>query len=80
MPARTVTGDFFKIYKVNEDLAIGIVGDVSGKGITAALSVLAFFVLFREAILISYDPSEIVKILNKKNCQLLRQIYSSMLF
>ncbi|WPC43154.1 PAS domain S-box protein [Clostridium sp. JS66] len=66
MPARTVTGDFFKIYKVNEDLAIGIVGDVSGKGITAALSVLAFFVLFREAILISYDPSEIVKILNKK--------------
>ncbi|NMM64753.1 PAS domain S-box protein [Clostridium sp. P21] len=66
MPARTVTGDFFKIYKVNEDLAIGIVGDVSGKGITAALSVLAFFVLFREAILISYDPSKIVKILNKK--------------
>jgi sigma-B regulation protein RsbU (phosphoserine phosphatase) len=66
MPARTVSGDFFRIYKVNEDLAIGIVGDVSGKGITAALSVSAFFVLFREAILISYDPTEIVEILNKK--------------
>ncbi|ADK13373.1 PAS domain S-box protein [Clostridium ljungdahlii] len=66
MPAKTVSGDFFRLYKVNEDLVLGIIGDVSGKGITAALNVLAFFVLFREAILISRDPLEIVKILNKK--------------
>ncbi len=66
MPAKTVSGDFFRLYKVNKDLVLGIIGDVSGKGITAALNVLAFFVLFREAILISYDPLEIVKILNKK--------------
>lgn len=66
MPARTVSGDFFKIYKINEYLTIGIVGDVSGKGIRAALNVSAFFVLFREAILTSHDPSQIVKFLNKK--------------
>ncbi|AZV55353.1 PAS domain S-box protein [Clostridium sp. AWRP] len=66
MPAKTVSGDFFRLYKVNEDLVLGIIGDVSGKGITAALNVLAFFVLFREAILISCNPLEIVKILNKK--------------
>ncbi|WP_411681526.1 PAS domain S-box protein [Clostridium thailandense] len=66
MPARTVSGDFFRICKVNEDLAVGIVGDVSGKGITAALSVSAFFVLFHEAVLLSVDPSDIAYNLNKK--------------
>lgn len=66
MPSRTVSGDFFKLYKVNQNLVIGIIGDVSGKGIRAALNVSAFFVLFREAILISDTPSQIVKFLNKK--------------
>lgn len=66
MPAKTVSGDFFRIYKVNDDLVVGIVGDVSGKGITAALSVSAFFVLFQEAVLLSSDPLEISNNLNKK--------------
>lgn len=75
MPARTVSGDFFKVYKVSKDLAIGIVGDVSGKGISAALSVSAFLVLFREVILISHDPLEIVNILNKKIIDFLEERY-----
>ncbi|MCT4542749.1 MAG: PAS domain S-box protein [Vallitalea sp.] len=65
-PAKTVSGDFFYFYKVNNDLLIGILGDVSGKGITAALNISAFNVLFHEAVLQSQDPLKIVEILNKK--------------
>lgn len=75
MPARTVSGDFFKIYKINEDLVVGILWDVSGKGITAALSVSAFLVLFGEAVLASHDPHEIVKNLNKKIINHLEERY-----
>ena len=75
MPAKTVSGDFFKIYKVSEDLVVGILWDVSGKGITAALSVSAFLVLFREAVLVSHDPLEIVNNLNKKIINYLEERY-----
>jgi PAS domain S-box len=75
VPARTVSGDFFKIYKVSEDLVVGIVWDVSGKGITAALSVSAFLVLFREAVLASHDPHEIVNNLNEKVINHLEERY-----
>jgi sigma-B regulation protein RsbU (phosphoserine phosphatase) len=75
MPARTVSGDFFKIYKISEELVIGILWDVSGKGITAALSVSAFLVLFGEAALASHDPQEIVKNLNKKIINHLEERY-----
>ncbi|KZL92460.1 SpoIIE family protein phosphatase [Clostridium magnum] len=75
IPARTVSGDFFKMYKVNEDLVVGIVWDVSGKGITAALSVSAFLVLFGEAVLNSHDPQEIIKSLNKKIINHLEERY-----
>ena len=75
MPAKTVSGDFFRIYKVSEDLVVGILWDVSGKGITAALSVSAFLVLFREAVLLSHDPLEIVNNLNKKIINYLEERY-----
>ena len=66
VPAKTVSGDFYFFHKVNNNLLVGILGDVSGKGITAALSISAFNVLFHEAVLLSHTPSEIVDILNTK--------------
>jgi len=66
VPAKTVSGDFFYLNKINEDLIIGIIGDVSGKGITAALSISAFNVLFHEAILTSDQPCEILNNINRK--------------
>jgi sigma-B regulation protein RsbU (phosphoserine phosphatase) len=66
IPAKTVSGDFYDILKINEDLVIGIIADVSGKGITAALSISAFNVLFHESVLISNDPLEILRNLNNK--------------
>ncbi len=75
VPAKTVSGDFFYIHKWSEDLIIGIIGDVSGKGITAALNISAFNVLFHEAVLDNKDPHEIVKILNKKVVDYLGERY-----
>lgn len=75
VPAKTVSGDFYFIHKVDENLVIGILGDVSGKGISAALSISAFNVLFHEAVLISHDPSEIVNNLNKKIVNYLGERY-----
>ncbi|MCB2289382.1 SpoIIE family protein phosphatase [Clostridium sp. CS001] len=66
IPARTVSGDYYDILKINDDLVIGIIADVSGKGITAALSISAFNVLFHESVLISNDPLQILKNLNNK--------------
>lgn len=66
IPSKTVSGDFFMLHKVNESLVVGIIGDVSGKGITAALNISAFNVLFHEAVLINQDPLEIINKLNKK--------------
>lgn len=66
LPAKIVSGDFYFFHRVTEDLLIGILGDVSGKGITAALSISAFNVLFHEAVLVCHNPSEIINILNQK--------------
>lgn len=66
VPAKTVSGDFFHFHKINENLVVGILGDVSGKGITAALHTSAINVLFHEAVSVSSDPHEILDNLNKK--------------
>ncbi|MFT5874201.1 MAG: sigma-B regulation protein RsbU (phosphoserine phosphatase) [Clostridium sp.] len=66
VPAKTVSGDFYNILKINDNLVIGIIADVSGKGITAALSISAFNVLFHESVLISNEPLEILNNLNTK--------------
>lgn len=75
VPAKTVSGDLLYLCKKNENLLVGIIGDVSGKGITAALNISAFNVLFHEAVLVSYDPSEILNNLNKKVANYLGERY-----
>lgn len=66
VPAKIVSGDFYRIYKVNNDLVIGILVDVSGKGIKAALSISAFDVLFLQEVSVTHEPINIMKNLNKK--------------
>ncbi|MFT8349338.1 SpoIIE family protein phosphatase [Clostridium saccharoperbutylacetonicum] len=66
VPANTISGDFYRIYKINENLIVGMIVDVRGKGISAALSISAFDVLCFQEIAITHKPMEIVKNLNKK--------------
>ena len=75
IPAKTVSGDFFHINKIDEDTVVGIIGDVRGKGITAALNISACNVLFHEAVLISDDPQVIINCLNSKIVNYLGESY-----
>ncbi|OPJ60770.1 SpoIIE family protein phosphatase [Clostridium oryzae] len=65
-PANTVSGDYFKMYKISEELVVGVLVDVSGKGVTAALNISAFDVLFLQEILTNHDPEIIINNLNSK--------------
>jgi PAS domain S-box-containing protein len=66
MPAKTVSGDFYRIYRIDENLIVGMLGDVRGKGISAALSISAFDMLCAQEIAVTHEPMEIVMNLNKK--------------
>lgn len=75
VPAKTVSGDFFHINKIDEDIVVGIIGDVRGKGITAALNISACNVLFNDAVLISDEPDVIINYLNSKIVNYLGESY-----
>lgn len=66
IPARTLSGDFFIFHKVNEEQVIGFIGDVTGKGITAALNISALRVLFMDSLSCTQDPLQVLNDLNSK--------------
>lgn len=79
LPAMDVSGDFYEVHKVNDECVIGIIGDVCGKGATAALNVSAIRVLFHEAISMTDEPSEIMNFLNTKVSEHLNEDYVAVL-
>lgn len=66
VPAYTISGDFYRINKINDELIIGILVDVKGKGISAALNISALELMFMEEISIEREPIKIVENLNEK--------------
>ncbi|GGH23138.1 SpoIIE family protein phosphatase [Paenibacillus segetis] len=66
VPAATLSGDFFIFHKIDEEQVIGIIGDVTGKGITAALNISAMRVLFMESLHITHEPIHVLQDLNQK--------------
>lgn len=77
IPATTLSGDFFIFHKINQDQVIGIIGDVTGKGISAALSISALRVLFVDSLLHSWEPVRVLEDLNLKAMQHLGEDYIS---
>lgn len=77
IPARTLSGDFFLFHKISDEQVIGIIGDVAGKGITAALNISALRVLFLDSLLSTHDPVQIIHDLNHKAIQYLEEDYIS---
>jgi PAS domain S-box-containing protein len=66
VPAKLLSGDFYLFHKVNSDKVIGIIGDVTGKGITAALNISAAKVLFYDGVMKRQKPIEILNFLNNE--------------
>jgi len=65
-PAEQISGDFFYFSKFDDNNVIGILGDVSGKGLSAALNNSAIKVLFYEKVAVLKEPLEILHFLNQE--------------
>lgn len=65
-PAHMISGDSYRIQKIDEASILGILIDVRGKGISAALNISALDVLFLQEISAFHEPIDIVNSLNKK--------------
>jgi len=65
-PARTVGGDFFQAVSRDDGSLLVVVGDVSGKGIAAAMLVAVLVGAVRTAADQTFDPAAILETLNNR--------------
>lgn len=68
-PAKEVGGDFFDYYMIDEDNLAIVIGDVSGKGIPAALVAMISQVMIKRIFDTNKDPSKVLHILNNQMCE-----------
>ncbi len=61
VPAGRIGGDFYDFYRTGTDTALVILGDVSGKGIPAALLLSAVKTLFRVLVRDTSDPAVVAR-------------------
>ncbi|MCX5757730.1 MAG: PP2C family protein-serine/threonine phosphatase [Candidatus Hydrogenedentes bacterium] len=64
-PARTVGGDFYDFVRLSQDRIGILIGDVSGKGVPAALAMAQLLAQFRLRARETMSPAEVVKALNE---------------
>ncbi len=65
-PAKTVGGDFYDFFMLDEQKLAIVIGDVSGKGIPAALHMAVTKYLIKAFMAQSDSPDEILKLVNKQ--------------
>lgn len=63
-PAKIIGGDFYDYYRLNKDEVAILIGDVSGKGIPAAMFMMKVITCFKNYISADKTPSEILKDVN----------------
>ncbi|MBO6149160.1 MAG: serine/threonine-protein phosphatase [Lachnospiraceae bacterium] len=67
--ARNVGGDFYDVISLDKNRTAIVIGDVSGKGISAALFMSTSRRIIRDALFMGCGPSEVLKICNKELCE-----------
>lgn len=65
LPARQIGGDFYDYFMVNENLFCFAVGDVSGKGIPAAIFMSRVLTLLRSGDFSTGNPAKVVAEINR---------------
>jgi hypothetical protein len=65
-PASEVGGDFFQIVAVKDGGALMVIGDVSGKGMPAAMTVSLLVGTFRTLAHYTQSPAEILRAMNQR--------------
>lgn len=68
-PAKEVGGDFYDFYLIDDDHFGIVVGDVSGKGVPAALFMVIAKTLVKDTAMHSHTPAEIFEFVNNILCE-----------
>jgi len=67
-PAKEVGGDFFDYFLVDDDHLCIVIADVSGKGVPAALFMMASKIVLQSAAMMGCSPEEILRRANDTIC------------
>ena len=67
-PAKEVGGDFYDFFLVDDDHLCVVMADVSGKGIPAALFMMASKIILKNNAVMGKTPAEILKDTNNSIC------------
>jgi sigma-B regulation protein RsbU (phosphoserine phosphatase) len=67
-PAKEVGGDFYDFFLVDEDHLCMVMADVSGKGIPAALFMMASKIILQSCAMLGQSPAEILTKTNEAIC------------
>jgi serine phosphatase RsbU (regulator of sigma subunit) len=65
-PAQEVGGDFFQVIPICDDSAIVVIGDVSGKGLHAAMTVSLIVGAIRSTVEMTEEPAGILSAINRR--------------
>ena len=67
-PAKDVGGDFYDYFLIDRDHLGLVIADVSGKGIPAALFMMASMIQIRDQMTTGKSPAEVLKTVNSEIC------------
>ncbi len=67
-PAKEVGGDFYNFFLIDDDHLGLVIGDVSGKGVPAALFMMVTNILISDRMLAGGSPAEILSDVNERVC------------
>ncbi len=68
MPARQIGGDFFDIFYLDDGRMLAVLGDVSGKGMPAAILMAVTRMIIWSVVQDCVDPVQIIEKVNDKLC------------
>lgn len=67
-PAKEVGGDFYDFFFIDEDHLALVIADVSGKGVPAAMLMMASKILLQNRAMLGGTPSEVLGFANEQLC------------
>ena len=67
-PAKEVGGDFYDYFLIDDDHLGLVIADVSGKGVPAALFMMASKIILQSVAMLGYSPAEILRRTNEAVC------------
>ena len=68
-PAKEVGGDFFDYYILDDNHLAVVIGDVSGKGVPAAILAMISQVMIKQLLTHNPDPAKVLYLLNNQLCE-----------